>query len=469
MATPTIPPEEYDFVVLGSGEAGKYLAWTMARKGQRTAVIERQYVGGSCPNIACLPSKNVIHSARVANYFWRGREFGITKDNCRIDMFTVRDRKRRMVDDLVQMHLDQYQSSGAELVIGTGRFVGPRTIEVELAEGGTRLLRGENVVICTGSRATIEAIPGLREAEPLTHIEALELNHVPARLLVIGGGYIGLEFAQAMRRFGSEVTIIERNPRLLHREDQDVADGLHELCRDDGIHVLTNACINAVEGKSGMDVKLHITQEGKEISLEGTDLLVAGGRTPNTTGIGLERAGVKVTDRGFVKVNGRLETSAVGVWAVGDCAGSPHFTHVAFDDFRIVRDNLAGRRRVTNGRYVPYCMFTDPELARVGLSETEAKKRNVPYRLAKIPMINVLRTRTLSETRGFMKALIDMGSDRILGFTAFGADAGELIAVVQVAMMAGMPYTSLRDAIFTHPTMAEGLIALFNNVPARTA
>jgi len=469
MALPSKPPEEYDFVVLGSGEAGKYLAWTMARRGLRTAVIERKYVGGSCPNIACLPSKNVIHSAKVANYFWRGHEFGITKENCRIDMTLVRDRKRRMVDDLVQTHLDIYKSSGAELVIGSGRFVGPRMIEIELAEGGVRTLRGEKVVISTGSRATVEAIPGLREAEPLTHIEALELDHVPPRLIVIGGGYIGLELGQAMRRFGSEVTILERNARLLHREDEDVTEALHELCRDEGIRVVTGARLDRVEGKSGLEVKLHVTQGGREVILDGTHLLVASGRTPNTVGIGLDRAGVKVTDSGFIKVNGRLETTAVGVWAVGDCAGSPHFTHIAFDDFRIVRDNLAGRRRVTNGRQVPFCMFTDPELARIGLSEMEAKKRRIGYRLAKIPMMTVLRTRTLSETRGFMKALIDTGSDRILGFTALGPDAGELIAVVQVAMLAGTPYTTLRDAIFTHPTMAEGLIALFNSVPARPA
>jgi len=235
----------------------------------------------------------------------------------------------------------------------------------------------------------------------------------------------------------------------------------------EGIRVLANARINRVEGQSGKEVKVHVTQDGRESIIEGSHILVASGRTPNTTGIGLDRAGVKVTDRGFVKVNDRLETTAVGVWAVGDCAGSPHFTHIAFDDFRIVRDNLAGRRHVTNGRQVPFCMFTDPELARIGLSETEAKKRRIAYRLAKIPMSTVLRTRTLSETQGFMKALIDTKSDRILGFTALGVEAGELIAVVQVAMLAGMPYTTLRDAIFTHPTIAEGLVPLFSSVPSR--
>jgi pyruvate/2-oxoglutarate dehydrogenase complex dihydrolipoamide dehydrogenase (E3) component len=466
MQIPIPKPEEYAVVVLGSGEAGKYIAWTLARKGMRAVLIERKYVGGSCPNIACLPSKNIIHSAKVASYFWRSEEFGITKDNTRVNMSGVRDRKRKMVDGLVDMHLANFKASGAELLIGSGRFIGPKTIEVALADGGTRVLRGENVIISTGSRTTVEPIPGLLEASPLTHIEALDLDHIPGQLLIVGGGYIGLELAQAMRRFGSRVTIIERNARLAHREDQDVTDMLHNIFREEGIEVVTSARITSVEGKSGERVKLFAIRDGSEIILEGTHLLVASGRTPNTQGIGLELAGVETTGRGHVKVNERLETTAPGVWAVGDCAGSPHFTHVAFDDFRIVRDNLTGGHRVTTGRQVPFCMFTDPEFARVGLSETEAKERGIAYRLAKIPMVAVLRTRTLSETRGFLKALIDTESDRILGFTVLGVEAGEIIAAVQVAMLAGLPYTALRDAIFTHPTMLEGLIPLFSAVPA---
>jgi pyruvate/2-oxoglutarate dehydrogenase complex dihydrolipoamide dehydrogenase (E3) component len=459
--------EEYDVVVLGSGEAGKYIAWALAKTGKRAVVIERKYVGGSCPNIACLPSKNIIHSAKVASYFWRSGEFGITKDNTHIDMSSVRDRKRKMVDGLVAMHLENFKASGAELLKGSSRFTGPRTIEVALAEGGTRVLRGERVIISTGSRTTIEPIPGLIEANPLTHIEALDLDHVPERLLIIGGGYIGLELAQAMRRFGSHVTIIERNPRLAHREDQDVTDLLHDALREEGFEIVTSARINRVEGQSGKSVKLYAVQNESEIILEGTHLLVAGGRTPNTQGIGLELAGVETTDRGYVKVNERLETTASGVWAVGDCAGSPHFTHIAFDDFRVVRDDLTGGNRVTTGRQVPFCMFTDPEFARIGLSEREARERGIAYRLAKIPAVAILRTRTLSETRGFLKALIDTESDRILGFTALGVRAGEIIATVQVAMLASLPYTILRDCIFTHPTLLEGLIPLFSRVPPR--
>jgi pyruvate/2-oxoglutarate dehydrogenase complex dihydrolipoamide dehydrogenase (E3) component len=460
-------PEEYDVVVLGSGEAGKYIAWTLAKKGMRSVVIERKYVGGSCPNIACLPSKNIIHSAKVASYFWRSEEFGITKDNTRINLAGVRDRKRKMVDGLVDMHLANFKASGAELLKGSGRFIGPKTIEVALAEGGTRVLRGEKIIISTGSRTTVEPIAGLPEANPLTHIEALDLDHIPDQLLIIGGGYIGLELAQAMRRFGSRVTIIERNTRLAHREDQDVTDMLHDVFSEEGIEIVTSARTTKVEGKSGERVKLYAVRDGSEIILEGTHLLVASGRTPNTQGIGLELAGVEITERGHVKVNERLETTAPGVWAVGDCAGSPHFTHIAFDDHRIVRDNLAGGHRVTTGRQVPFCMFTDPEFARIGLSETEAKERRIAYRLAKIPMVAILRTRTLSETRGFLKALIDTESDRILGFTALGVEAGEIIAAVQVAMLAELPYTVLRDAIFTHPTMLEGLIPLFSAVPPR--
>jgi pyruvate/2-oxoglutarate dehydrogenase complex dihydrolipoamide dehydrogenase (E3) component len=458
--------EEYDVVVLGSGEAGKYIAWSLASKGKRAAVVERRYIGGSCPNIACLPSKCVIQSAKVASYFQRGTEFGIDPGGWKLDMAAVRDRKRKMVDELIAMHLGKFKASGAELVMGHGSLVAPRTIEVSLAEGGSRTLRGEIVVINTGTRARIDSTPGLVSARPMTHIDALELDVAPEHLLVLGGGYVGLELAQAFRRFGSRVTIVERNEALAHREDPDVSDGLRQLCEDEGIEVCTGAKLTRVEGTSGASVKLHATRGGSEFVIEGTHLLAASGRTPNTDGIGLQRAGVELDDRGFVKVDERLRTTADGVWAVGDCAGSPQFTHIGFDDFRVVMDDLAGGSRVTTGRQVPYCLFTDPELARVGLNETEAKARGIGYRLTKIPMTDVLRTRTLSEQRGFMKALIEADGDRVIGFTAFGVDAGELMAVVQVAMIGGLPYTALRDAILTHPTIAEGLGPLFNAVPA---
>jgi pyruvate/2-oxoglutarate dehydrogenase complex dihydrolipoamide dehydrogenase (E3) component len=457
--------EAYDLVVLGSGEAGKYLAWTLAKQGQRVCLVERHYVGGSCPNIACLPSKNVIHSAKVASLFRRSEEFGITKDNWQVHPTGVRERKRRMVQGLVDLHLANFKASGAELVMGSGRFTGPKELEVTLPNGATRVVRGKRIVLSLGSRAAIEPIPGLAEAEPLTHIEALELDQLPAHLLILGGGYVGLEFAQAMRRLGSRVTVIERNDRLAHREDPDVSALLEEICRDEGIELALGHHVSRVEGTSGREIKLHARQGGAEVILTGTHVLVASGRTPNTEGIGLESAGVALTAAGHVQVNERLEATAPDVWAVGDCAGSPQFTHIAFDDFRIVRDNWAGGQRITTGRQVPFCLFTDPEFARIGLSETEAKARGLAYRLAKLPMLAVLRTRTLSETKGFLKALIAADSDHILGFMAVGVGAGEIMAPVQVAMLAGLPYTALRDAIFTHPTLPEGLVFLFAAVP----
>ncbi|HEY1663677.1 MAG TPA: FAD-dependent oxidoreductase [Verrucomicrobiae bacterium] len=460
--------EDYDLVVLGSGAGGKLIAWTSAQKGQRVAVIERKYIGGACPNIACLPSKNIVHSAKVASLFFRSEEFGISKENVRISMKTVRERKRKMVQKLVDIHLEKYRKSGAELVMGTGRFVAPKTIEAALNDGGTRTFRGKNVVIDTGSRATLEPIPGLLESQPLTHIEALELDQIPNHLIILGAGYVGLELAQAFRRFGSEVTLIDRNARLTHNEDEDVSQALEELCRDEGIQIATSIIVAKVDGRSGHEVRLSGTRNGEKFEIRGSHLLVAGGRTPNTNGIGLELAGVETTGRGHVKVNERLQTTAEGVWAVGDCAGSPHFTHISEHDFIVVSENIAGRSKVTTGRQVPFCMFTDPEFARVGLSETEAKRRGIRYRLAKLPMAAVLRAMTVSETRGFMKILIDTESDRILGFTMFGSGAGEVLATVQMVMLANLPYTLLRDAIITHPTMSEGLVSMLLSVPAKS-
>jgi pyruvate/2-oxoglutarate dehydrogenase complex dihydrolipoamide dehydrogenase (E3) component len=457
--------EEYDLVVLGSGR-GRFFAWSLASQGKRAAVVERRYVTGSCPSIACLPSKYVIHGAKVANYFRRSAEFGITSGDWTVDMLAVRSGKQKMIDGMVALNHESYGKSGAELVMGQGRFVGPKTIEVANNDGGTRTLRGDVVVISTGSRARIDPIPGLAEARPMTHVEALELDRVPEHLLVLGGGYVGLELAQALRRFGSRVTVIDRNKALAHHEDRDVSAALRELFDDEGIDVRTGTRIDRVEGRSGESVKLRATCDGAGVVIEGSDLLVASGRTPNTDGIGLEAAGIERDDRGFVKVDERLRTTVPGVWAVGACAGSPHFTHIADDDVRVVRDNIAGIDRVTTGRLVPFCLFTDPELARVGLSESEAESRGIAYRLAKIPVTAVLRSRTLSEPRGFYKALVAADSDRILGFTAFGPGVGEVMAIVQVAIGAGLPYMALRDTIMTHPTMAEGLVALFRAVPA---
>jgi pyruvate/2-oxoglutarate dehydrogenase complex dihydrolipoamide dehydrogenase (E3) component len=455
--------EVYDLLILGSGTGAKLLAWTFAGRGQRVAVVERKYVGGSCPNIACLPSKNVIHTAQVAQYIRRSEEFGISVDSFRVNMPSVRDRKRRMVQGLVDTHLALYKQSGAELIMASGRFVGPKTLEATLPDGTKRLLRGENVVINTGTHAAIENLPGLASARPLTHVEALELDVVPRRLIVIGGGYVGLEFAQAMRRFGSEVTVIDRNHRVIHGEDEDITDGLQSLFEDEGIELVLSARIKSVSGVSGQSVRVTLEHHGVETTLEGTHLLAAAGRAPNTKDIGLDLIGVELTERGYIKVNERLETTAPGVWAVGEVAGSPQFTHISEDDFRVVRDNMLGGNRVTTGRQVPFCLFTDPEFARVGMTEKEAKTKGIAYRLFKVPMTSVLRARSLMETRGFLKCLVERDTDRILGFAAFGVGAGEMMGCVQIAMLGAMPYTALREAVLAHPTIPEGLIALFSS------
>jgi pyruvate/2-oxoglutarate dehydrogenase complex dihydrolipoamide dehydrogenase (E3) component len=460
-------PERVDFLVLGSGEAGKFLAWHMARAGDRTVVVERKLIGGSCPNTNCLPSKNEIWSAKVAELVRHADRFGTVTGTAAVDMAKVLARKREMVDGLIAMHLDRYQASGAELIMGTGRFVAPKTIEVSLNGGGRRVLTGDRVVINIGTHATIPDIPGLPAAAPLTNVEALELNRLPQHLIVLGGGYVGLELAQAYRRFGSRVTIVEAGPQLAGHEDPDVAGAILEMLQEEGIAVHLGAKPLAVQGRSGAAVSMQMrTAEGARI-IEGSDILVAAGRTPNTAGIGLDLAGVALDERSYIAVNDRLETSAPDVWAVGECAGSPQFTHVSFDDFRIVRDNLAGGNRSTRDRLVPYCMFTDPPLGRVGLSEAEARRRGIAVRVATLPMAAVLRSRTISETRGFMKALVEAEGERILGFAMLGAEAGEVMAVVQTAMLAGIPYTGLRDAILAHPTMAEGLGELFSDVPVR--
>jgi pyruvate/2-oxoglutarate dehydrogenase complex dihydrolipoamide dehydrogenase (E3) component len=322
------------------------------------------------------------------------------------------------------------------------------------------------VVLNLGTHATIPDIPGLAAAAPLTNVEILELDRLPDHLVVLGGGYVGLELAQAYRRFGSRVTIIEPGPQLAAREDADLSTTVLEMLRDEGTKVYLEAKVVDVQGRSGDSVSLRMRTPAGDQTLEGSDILVATGRTPNTTGIGLDLAGVMLDARGFVAVNDRLETSAPDVWAIGECAGSPQFTHMVFDDFRVVRDNLAGGNRTTHDRLVPYCMFTDPPLARVGLSESEARRQGIAVRVAKLPIPAVLRSRTISETRGFMKGLVEARGDRILGFAMIGAEAGEVAAVVQTAMLAGMPYTGLCDAIITHPTMAEGLVPLFSNILA---
>jgi pyruvate/2-oxoglutarate dehydrogenase complex dihydrolipoamide dehydrogenase (E3) component len=458
--------ERYEVLVLGSGAGGKLFSWHMGRAGHRTAVVERRWIGGSCPNVNCLPSKNEIWSAKVADLVRHASAYGITTGSTAIDMRRVRQRKRKMVDDLIAMHLDEYRRSGADLIMGAARFVGPKTVEVRLNDGGTRTVEGDRIVLNLGTHATIPSIPGLSDVRPLTNIELLELDRLPEHLIVLGGGYVGVEFAQAFRRFGSRVSILEHGKQLLSREDADVATELATILAGEGIDIVFGADVRDVTGRSGDRVSVRARTADGERTIAGTDVLVATGRTPNTAGIGLDVAGVELDARGFVKVDDRLQTTAPGVWAVGEGAGSPQFTHVSEDDFRIIRDNLAGGSRSTRDRLVPYCVFTDPPLARVGMSERDARERSIATRTATLPMNAVLRMRTLGETAGFMKVLVEASGDRILGFAMIGPEAGEVMAAVQTAMVGRLPYTVFTDAILAHPTMAEGLGGLFAAVPA---
>jgi pyruvate/2-oxoglutarate dehydrogenase complex dihydrolipoamide dehydrogenase (E3) component len=367
--------EQLEVLVLGSGTGGKLLAWHLAQSGHKTAVVERRWIGGSCPNIACMPSKNEISSAKVAHVARQCGEYGTVTDSVTVDMATVRRRKREMVERQVAKHLQIYRTSGAKLIMGTGRFVAPKTLEVNLNKGGTRELVADKVFLNVGTHAAIPNVPGLQEVQPLTHVEALEIDYLPQHLIVIGEGYSGLELAQAYRRFGSDVTIIESGPQLLAREDIDVSQEMRRILSSEGIQVLVEAELLRVSGRSGDRVSVVVRTLSGEQHIDGSDILVAVGRIPNTAGIGLKEAGVELDGRGYIRVNGRLETSAPEVWALGECAGSPQFTHISEDDFRIVRDNLAGGNRSTHDRLVPYCMFTDPPLAHIGLSEGEAERQ----------------------------------------------------------------------------------------------
>lgn len=356
-------PENYDVIVFGAGTAGKVMGWNMAKAGRRTAVVERKYIGGACPNVACLPSKNVIYSAKVASLVARHREFGIETGPTAIDMAGVYARKRDMVDAFVKIHLDKFRGAGDELIIGDGTFLAPRTIHVALRDGGERTIAADRVFVDLGTHATVPDVPGLREAKPLTHIEVLELQRRPEHLIVLGGGYVGLELGQALRRLGSCVTLVSRDSQLASNEDADVSQAVLRLFQDEGIDVLLGTEVLRVDGSSGARVSLQLRSRAGTRTVDGTHILVSLGRTPNTADIGLEKAGIEVTEKGHIKVNDRLETTAPNVWAMGECAGSPYFTHVSEDDAIIILEILNGGHRTTANRLVPSCVFIDPELA----------------------------------------------------------------------------------------------------------
>ncbi|MFF8882894.1 dihydrolipoyl dehydrogenase family protein [Streptomyces flaveolus] len=450
--------EDVDLLVVGGGKGGKTLAMDIARGGGRVAMVERGMIGGTCINVACIPTKTLVTSARLLDSLSRAEQVGIRTDKPVADLALLREHKEGVVAGMVDLNHRQFLDSGMDFILGTARFTGKRTVRVELNDGGARVLRGKDVVINTGTVPGIPDIPGITEVEPLTSETLLHLDHIPEHLVVIGGGYVGLEFAQMFDAFGSRVTVLHRGERVLPREDPDVSETLTGFLTDADVRLHTGVSISQVSrGPSGVTVRLD---DGTEVT--GTDVLVAVGREPVTKNLDLDAAGVRTDDRGFVRVDDRLATSAPHTWAVGDVAGSPQFTHVSLDDYRIVKANIAGGDRRTTGRLVPWNLFTTPELARVGMTETEARAAGYDVRIARMPVAAIPRARTLRDTRGVWKAVVDRDSDRILGVALLGPDASEVLTVVQTAMLTGAPYTLLRDSIIAHPTMAEGLNMLFN-------
>ncbi|NUY01455.1 FAD-dependent oxidoreductase [Paraburkholderia youngii] len=444
----------FDYLFLGGGKGGKSLAMDLARKGRRVAVIERGMIGGSCINVACIPSKTLIQNARNMHV----RRVASSEPDLRADMASVHANVNGVVTGMVEINRRALQQSGLELVIGSGSFVAPRRILVRMDDGNEQLFSGDNVYINTGTVAAIPNIPGLRDASPMTHVEALSLDVLPENLIVLGGGYIGLEMAQAFRRLGSQVTLIHDLPRVAMREDEDISLEIQRAFVEDGIALNLASRVVHVEGKSGAKVTVKLN-DGRLIG--GTHLLVATGRRPQTDDIGLDLAGVERNERGYIKVDDTLATSAENTWAIGEVAGTPMFTHASFDDFRVLKAGIEGRRASTASRIVPYALFTDPEPGRIGINETDAKSLDIPVRVARLPMAAVPRARTNGTTRGFMKALVAPDSGQILGFSMVGSGAGEVTSVVQMAMLGSVPHTAVRDAIIAHPLLAEGLNLLF--------
>ena len=454
--------KEYDAIVIGSGQGGTPLARALAKAGWKTAIIEREYIGGTCINVGCTPTKTMFNSARVAYLARRAAEYGVHTGPVTVSMSEVRARKQGVVDSFRDGGLRGIEkTAGLDLLRGEASFTGPNSIEVLMNDGSKQPLVAGKIFINTGGRPTTPTVEGLDSVPVLDSTSIMELDHLPEHLLVMGGGYIGLEFGQMFRRYGSQVTIVHRGDRLLSREDPDVADKIAEILREDGITLLLNSEV-ARAGRAGGFIRLTARTPQGEQTLTGSHLLVAVGRTPNTERLNPQAAGVETDQRGFIKVNPRLETNVPGIYALGDVNGGPQFTHISYDDFRIIRSNLIeGGDATTSDRLVPYTVFMDPQLGRVGLTETEARKRGLNIRVAKLPMANVARAIEMSETRGFIKAVVDADTNQILGCAVLGVEGGELMAMFQIAMMSRTPYTVLKEAIFAHPTLAESLNNLF--------
>jgi len=455
--------DRYDDIVIGAGQAGGPLSTALAGEGRRVVLVEREHVGGTCINYGCTPTKTMVASARVAHLARRGLGYGVATGNVRVDLGRVIERKREIVESFRNGSRRRIeQTRGVDLVFGEARFTGPKAVEVSVEKGPPRALSAERVFINVGTRTAVPDIEGLADTGHLDHRSIMELDALPGHLIVVGGGYIGLEFGQMFRRFGSRVTIVHRGPRLLPREDDDVADAVADLLRDEGIEVHLGHSPRRVRR---VDDGVELTLDGHDEALRGSHLLLATGRRSNADGLDLDAAGIEPDERGYIPVNARLETRVAGVYAMGDVTGGPAFTHVSYDDYRILRANLIeGGDRTTDDRLVPYTLFIDPQLGRVGMSEREAGATSRPIAVAKLPMTSVARAIETDETRGFIKAVVDTDTGEILGAAVLGVEGGELMAVLQMAMMGGVTYQVIRDGVFAHPTLAEALNTLFTGI-----
>jgi probable pyridine nucleotide-disulfide oxidoreductase len=459
--------EKYDAIVIGGGKGGKTLAMYLGKQKYKVALIERDpmMIGGGCINVACIPTKTFIASARLVHSIRRAGEFGVKVEGVSVDWPGVRQRVEEVVSDMRALNLKNFNSvPGLDFILGTGRFLGTGEVEVVQNDGVIRHLTSERMFIDTGTRPAIPTLPGLPDIPFLTSETIQQLHAVPSRLLVLGAGYIGLEFAQMMHRFGSRVTVFERGGQILSHEDREVAETLAGCLQREGVEIQLNATVEQVsnfsDGRVGATFR---TPKGKQ-EWKGSHLLVALGRAPVTKDLGLPAAGVETAPDGFIKVNDRLETNVPGIWAIGDVSGGPQFTHASLDDFRILRENVFGNgSRSRSDRYVPSTLFTDPELAHVGLTEKEAVSRGLEVQVLQVPItpLTVPRARTTGQMDGLLKATVEKSTQRILGCTILAAEAGEMIGTVQAFMIAGMPAAKLRDAVLSHPTMVEGFNALF--------
>jgi len=454
--------EHFDALILGSGQGGNPLALAFAKAGKKTAVIESKHVGGTCVNEGCTPTKTMIASGRVAYLARRGADYGVSTGEISVDLGVVRKRKRDIVDSFRSGNEKRLTTTeNLELIRGLGRFTGPKILEVALTAGGTRSLQAETIFINTGLRNAVPAIPGIDSVPTLNNESIMELDTLPEHLLVLGGGYIGLEFGQLFRRFGSRVTIIHHGHQLLAHEDPDMVEEVKKILAEDGIDILLETETIAVNGRPGA-LQLRARRGTSEHLLEGSHLLLAAGRVPNTDALQLEKTGVAIDAHGFIKVNERLETGVPGIYGMGDVKGGPAFTHISYDDYRILKANLLdGENRTITGRMVPYTVFIDPQFGRIGLTEAEARKQRKDIRVAKMPMTYVARALETAESRGLMKIIVDRQSELILGAAILGIEGGETASAVQLAMMGGLKFTALRDGIFAHPTLAEALNNVF--------